>query len=695
MRFFPFAKKTRTEEPSETDSFLEAMSRGHAISWFDPTSKKVIEANAMFCEIMGYDAREIIGVSHDDFVDPSMCDNEADSGFFAALNGENRTAGIVPRRTKSGALRWLHTSYVPILSSDGKPSKIAKICLDVTAKHQEVRVTVEQLQAISNSQAKIVFDLEGTILETNANFQQTMGYTAEELVGKKHSMFVEPGYAQSPRYVDFWREIREGGLQTGLFRRFRKDGKPRWLQATYSPIVDRLGRIVKVVKVATDVTEREEAQDITKVMTEFQGVIEFDVDGTIRTANKHFQDAMGYTLDEIKGKHHRMFMQPGEADTEAYKEHWTLLAEGRFHMGEFKRRHKDGRDIWISATYHPIFGPKGGPVKVVKYATDITTRMTAVQELRNGLERLSRGDLKTSIDIDFSEDLEPLRRDFNSTLDRLRETIQTVVTAASEIHASTSEISGASNNLSQRTESQAAALEETAAAITEMAASVKSTAKIARNTQGLVEKTKVCAAAGTGVMTNARVAMDAISTSSCEISKITSMIEDIAFQTNLLALNAGVEAARAGEAGRGFAVVASEVRALAQRSSDAATQIAGLISTSAQQVDQGVDLVSRTSASLSEIETFVSEVAQMVGSIAAAASEQSGGLAEITSAISNLDEVTQQNAAMFEETNAATQTLSQEVETLGRISGSFKLDGEKPPAAQVRKADPDARRLAS
>lgn len=694
MPFFSFARKTEAPKVSETDLFLAAMNKSHAIAWFDPTAK-VTEANERFCEIMGYTQEDVIGRSHDDFVDASVCHSDADDAFFAALKGEALVAETVPRRTKSGEMRWLQTSYVPILSTAGTPGKVAKICVDVTEQFQDVRNKLEQHEAITGSQAKIVFDLDGTILETNENFRKTMGYSEDELAGKKHRMFVAPEYGASPRYTQFWSEIAGGGLQTGVFRRFRKDGSPIWLQATYSPVLDRLGHQIKVVKIATDVTDREEAKDLSKVMARVQAMIEFDLDGTIRSANKIFLDAMGYTLEEIKGKHHRIFMPEGEANSEEYAQHWKILARGDFHVGEFKRRHKDGHDVWISASYNPVFGPKGQPVKIVKFAADITPRMTAVSELRHGLERLSRGDLQARIDETFNTDFEPLRQDFNATVERLRETIEAVVQASREINDSTVEISGASNNLSQRTESQAAALEETAAAITEMAASVKSTAEIAGNTRGVVEKTKARATAGTEVMNDARGAMDAIANSSSEISKITSVIEDIAFQTNLLALNAGVEAARAGEAGRGFAVVASEVRALALRSSEAATQIASLISTSSQQVGQGVDLVSRTSASLSEIENFVTEVAQMVSDIAAAASEQSGGLAEITSAISNLDEVTQQNAAMFEETNAATQNLANEVATLGKITGSFKLHPESYHTEGTQTADPKARRLAS
>ncbi len=298
-----------------------------------------------------------------------------------------------------------------------------------------------------------------------------------------------------------------------------------------------------------------------------------------------------------------------------------------------------------------------------------------VESIATGLDRLSSGDLVFRLNTAFAAEYEQLRTDFNGAMEKLQETMVVVADSASTIHSGTGEISAASDDLSRRTEQQAASLEETAAALDEITATVRKTAEGATHAQAVVTTTRKNAEHSGQVVRDAVAAMSEISNSSTQVSQIIGVIDEIAFQTNLLALNAGVEAARAGDAGRGFAVVASEVRALAQRSAQAAKEIKTLISASTQQVGQGVSLVNATGKALAEIEAQVAEINTVVSEIAASAHEQATALREVNTAVNQMDQVTQQNAAMVEQSTAASHSLSQEAENLSQLIGRFEVGG--------------------
>ena len=309
-----------------------------------------------------------------------------------------------------------------------------------------------------------------------------------------------------------------------------------------------------------------------------------------------------------------------------------------------------------------------------------------VEMVASGLSRLSGGDLVHRIDERFPADYEKLRADFNGAMAKLQDTMRTVAASASTIRSGTGEISTASDDLSRRTEQQAASLEETAAALDEITATVRKTAEVSKHARSVVGSARGSAEQSGQVVRQAVEAMSGIERSSREIGQIIGVIDEIAFQTNLLALNAGVEAARAGDAGRGFAVVASEVRALAQRSAEAAKEIKALISTSSQQVAQGVTFVGQTGEALGRIVAQVAEIDGIVGEIAASAQEQATALDEVNTAVNQMDQVTQQNAAMVEEATAASQALAQEASELTRLIGEFQLGDDateiRPPATR-------------
>lgn len=408
-----------------------------------------------------------------------------------------------------------------------------------------------------------------------------------------------------------------------------------------------------------------------RAISRAQAVIEFMPDGEIITANDHFLDAMGYRLEELKGKNHRMFLPSGSDGDAEYEAMWSDLRSNKPMLGDILRYGKGGSRVYLNASYNPITDDSGRVVKVVKFANDVSDRVSAVTQIADALQKLASGDLECKIASTFSGTFEPMRSNFNETVDQLSSALGAVSRSASVIEMGAKEIAQASNDLSRRTEQQAAALEETAAALDEITVNVANASKRADEARSATEDASRSARQSAQVVTQAIGAMDKIEQSSKEISNIISVIDEIAFQTNLLALNAGVEAARAGEAGKGFAVVAQEVRELAQRSAKAAKEINQLIKSSSDEVKTGVKLVADTGVALEGIQNNVASVNEHMTAIAGAAKEQAIGLSEVNSAVNQLDQVTQQNAAMVEESTAASNALLNETEGLRQSLSRF------------------------
>jgi methyl-accepting chemotaxis protein len=421
-----------------------------------------------------------------------------------------------------------------------------------------------------------------------------------------------------------------------------------------------------------------------------QAVIEFNLDGTIKTANENFLKTLGYALGEIQGRHHSMFVDQAYGQTGEYREFWRRLNSGEFFADKFRRVGKGGAEIWIQASYNPVFDKAGKPCGVIKFATDITAieqeracneelrrkadaDNSVVEILAESLQRLSKGDLTARIVADMEGRYAQIKQDFNLAIDSLRETMAAITQNANSVQGSTDEISIATDDLSKRTEQQAASLEETAAALDEITATVRRSADGAKLATQMAAGAKVEAARSGEVVAEAVAAMGEIEKSSGQITQIIGVIDEIAFQTNLLALNAGVEAARAGEAGRGFAVVAQEVRALAQRSAEAAREIKTLIANSTAQVDRGVKLVGQTGAALTGIVGKVDEIDTLIIEISQSSQEQATGLNQVNTAVNQMDQVTQRNAAMVEETTAAAANLRTEARDLAQRVAGFDI----------------------
>ncbi len=415
-----------------------------------------------------------------------------------------------------------------------------------------------------------------------------------------------------------------------------------------------------------------------RAISRAQAVIEFKPDGQIITANDHFLHAMGYNRDELVGENHRMFLAQGSASDLEYATLWEDLRANKPLIGDIVRYGKGGRQVHLNASYNPITDDDGRVVKVVKFANDVSDRVTAVREIADALQKLASGDLNSTISRKFSGSFEPMRSNFNEAVEQLATALGAVSTSANVIEMGAKEIAQASNDLSRRTEQQAAALEQTAAALDEITVNVTNASKGADEARSATEEASNSALHSSLVVTQAIDAMARIEHSSKQISNIISVMDEIAFQTNLLALNAGVEAARAGEAGKGFAVVAQEVRELAQRSAKAAKEINQLIMSSSEEVKNGVNLVAETGTALEGIQRNVASVAKHMIAIAGSAKEQAIGLSEVNAAVNQLDQVTQQNAAMVEESTAASNSLLHETEGLRRSLARFAVEVPKP-----------------
>lgn len=460
-----------------------------------------------------------------------------------------------------------------------------------------------------------------------------------------------------------------------------------------------IGNVARALEMMRDGLRDGEVEIIQKTnliesMSLQQATIEFDPDGTVKTANQNFLDLMEYSEDEIVGRRHAIFCDKDFSKSSEYKEMWESLKRGELKSGIFERRTKSGKTVFIQGNYNPVRDASGAVTRVVKMASDITDaeneRKSSIAErqameanltlvvdsLNHALADMSEGDLTTRIQQEFVAEYDELRGNFNNAIKQLEATLSTVIVNASNIRSETTQVASAADELAQRTEHQAAALEETAAALEQLTTSVHSTSEAAGAATEDVKNAEMAALQSGKVVKKAVKAMSKIEKSSEQIAQIIGVIEDIAFQTNLLALNAGVEAARAGDAGRGFAVVASEVQALATRTADAAKEIKVLISTSSRQVGSGVDLVGETGKALQMIVESVTAVTELVTDIASSAREQSVGISEINTAVNQLDQVTQQNAAMVEEANAASHNMRSEAEGLVSLVSGFRTGDE-------------------
>ncbi len=389
------SKKTPATRWNLLAAQLAAASRSQAVIEFE-LDGTIITANDNFLTVLGYTIDEIQGEHHRIFVDRTYANSQEYRQFWDKLNRGEFAAGEFRRITKDGREVWIQASYNPVFDASGKPIRVIKFATDITAEKLRLADYHGQLAAISKAQAVIEFNLDGTIIHANDNFLSTLGYSLDEIKGKHHSLFVETQYAQSREYQQFWDDLRAGKFQQAEYKRFGKGGKEVWIQASYNPIFDANGKPFKVVKYATDTTQTKlknaDYEGQLSAIDKSQATIEFNLDGTIRSANANFLSTVGYSLEEIKGKHHAMFVDPQYAQSSEYRQLWENLRNGKFEAGQYKRFGKGGREIWIQASYNPILDLNGKPFKVVKYASDIT----AAKQMEFQIAEKAKQDARTA-----------------------------------------------------------------------------------------------------------------------------------------------------------------------------------------------------------------------------------------------------------------------------------------------------------
>jgi len=284
------------------------------------------------------------------------------------------------------------------------------------------------ISALHKSLAIIEFDPQGQILNANNNFCSLLDYDLQDIVGRHHSLFVDPEYAKSGDYRDFWNKLGRGEFDSREYKRLGRGGKEVWIRGTYNPVFSKRGQVVKVIKFATDITAEKfkAAEDTGKLnaISRAQGTIEFTVNGEVIAANDIFLSVLGYRLDEVQGRHHRMFVDPTYAESSSYRDFWAKLNRGDYISDEFKRFGRDGREVWIQASYNPIFDMNGKVAKIVKFATDVTGRVDAVNQIGSALAQLAQGDIEQRLHKTFTPALERIRCDFNDTMEKLSTTAQ-------------------------------------------------------------------------------------------------------------------------------------------------------------------------------------------------------------------------------------------------------------------------------
>ncbi|MBB3815292.1 methyl-accepting chemotaxis protein [Xanthomonas arboricola] len=653
MRLPPLLGRLFSSRSRGLQHKADAVDRVMAVIEFD-LDGRILHVNQNFLSLMGYRLDEVVGQHHRMFVTPGDRDSESYRQFWQALRRGDFNAGQFCRLDKHGREVWINASYNPLLDRAGKAYRVVKYATDITAQVRQTADFEGRIDAIDKVMAVIEFSLDGTVLDANENFLAAMGYRLDEIRGKHHGMFVDAQTRQSAAYRAFWDKLGRGAFDAGRYKRIGKDGREVWIQASYNPVLDEHGRPYKVVKYATDVTRQvidsADADGRIQAIDKVMGVIEFDLQGRVLTANDNFLAILGYSAEEAVGQHHRIFVDASYGASEDYRHFWTKLARGQFDAGRYRRLHKDGSSVWIQASYNPILDVSGRPYKVVKYATDVTDQVRSAE--------------------------------------RMGQLMQQTLSIAQNVQREAHHISVSNQELVSRSSTQSAAVAQTSTTIDQLAETVRTNSDSANSAQRMAEASADVARRGATVIADMVKTTAGIRSATDRIGQIIEVIDGIAFQTNILALNAAVEAARAGEQGRGFAVVATEVRSLAQRCSVSAKEIRGLIDNATDQVSDGSRLAEQAGVVMQDMVGSVLRVTATVEQIAAASQEQARDISTANTALQSIGVQARDQAQMVDDLARSARVLEADADALfALVNGDGDGDRDSG-AAAVRSEAP-------
>lgn len=656
------------------EGLLSAISRAQAVIEFD-LGGNVLFANENFLAVTGYKLEEIVGQHHRMFCTPEYARSGEYAHFWEKLGRGEFHTGAFKRLAKGGKEVWIQATYNPILDLRGRPVKIVKYAMDVTAQRLAAAEAEGKVEAVGRQHGVAEYDLSGKMITANEMFCQMFGYRREELEGIHHEETTHPGCHIHQDYRQFWYKMGRGEPEAADFRRVTKDGRELWVYASFNPILDLDGKPWKVVEYTTDMTDAKlkalEFQGKVDAISRAECVLETTLDGTILYANENFLKMVGYSVEEIRGKDQRMLLQPEVAESEAYRQRAEGVSQGEFLSGEFKRVAKGGREVWIRATVNPIFDTCGKPYKLVTYAMDVTVDKLRSIEVENRLDAIERS--QATIEFDLDGAVLTANANFLAVMGyTLREIVgqhhsmfcmpdylkskeygdfwrrlnngethtgrfHRLGKYGRDVHIQASyspvyDLSGKpvrvikhAYDISGQVELEhkiAVKSQEMQSMVTQLTKAITTISEGAQGASILAEETEGSATQGSAAINNAIESIELISKSSGQIAKIVGVIGELASQTNLLAFNAAIEAARAGEHGVGFSVVAEEVRKLAERSAEAATEISRLIEESSDRVAHGTERSQSARAAFEGIVKSVEKTARSITQIADSANTQ-------------------------------------------------------------------------